>query len=302
MEKSSTLEFINKSIQVHVNKYDYSEVEYINCKVKVSIKCKQGHIFEQAPSKHLIGHGCTFCNTNYTKTNSEFLLQCKEVHEDKYDYSNTSYKTALKKVKIICKEHGEFSQFPNNHLAGKGCPTCSNNQLRPIDDFIEIASIIHENKYTYENVIYNKHKGIINITCKKHGSFMQSRRNHLSGQGCPTCNEELHRGVHNIRLSEKNKEEWLKIPATIYFLHLYSEYENFYKVGITSLKRIKDRFVKAKIPYKHRLVTEIRTSLYLAVNWEAKIIEANKKLRYKPMIKFSGHTECFSSPINMPFT
>jgi hypothetical protein len=29
------------------------------------------------------------------------------------------------KVIIICKEHGEFEVTPRNHLAGQGCPDCS---------------------------------------------------------------------------------------------------------------------------------------------------------------------------------
>ena len=60
-EKSNTLEFIEKSRTIHGDKYDYSEVEYINAMKKVKISCSQHGIFEQRPDNHLNGNGCPEC-------------------------------------------------------------------------------------------------------------------------------------------------------------------------------------------------------------------------------------------------
>lgn len=46
------------------------------------------------------------------------------VHGKTYDYSKLIYKSYNDNVCIICSEHGEFWQSPNNHLQGKGCPLC----------------------------------------------------------------------------------------------------------------------------------------------------------------------------------
>ena len=46
------------------------------------------------------------------------------MHGDKYDYSSVVYKTNKVNVDIICKLHGVFSQNPNHHINGHGCPTC----------------------------------------------------------------------------------------------------------------------------------------------------------------------------------
>ena len=57
-----TKTFIWKSLFIHDNKYDYSQVEYINCKTKVYIRCKKhNYYFWQAPTKHLSGQGCPIC-------------------------------------------------------------------------------------------------------------------------------------------------------------------------------------------------------------------------------------------------
>jgi hypothetical protein len=54
----------------------------------------------------------------------EFIQRAIEKHGDKYDYSKVDYKNAHSKVKITCRNHGEFLQQPNNHLQGKGCGGC----------------------------------------------------------------------------------------------------------------------------------------------------------------------------------
>jgi len=58
------------------------------------------------------------------KTTEQFIKEAKQVHGDKYDYSQVEYKNAHSKVKIICKDHGIFEQAPHEHLAGQGCPKC----------------------------------------------------------------------------------------------------------------------------------------------------------------------------------
>ena len=45
--------FISKAIKIHGDRYDYSNVNYINAKTKINIICKIHGEFEQTPSKHL---------------------------------------------------------------------------------------------------------------------------------------------------------------------------------------------------------------------------------------------------------
>lgn len=62
--------------------------------------------------------------TNKRKTTEQFIADAVAVHRDKHDYSKVEYINAKTKVCIICPEHGEFWQNPNNHLNGQGCPKC----------------------------------------------------------------------------------------------------------------------------------------------------------------------------------
>lgn len=58
------------------------------------------------------------------KTTDEFIQQSIEVHGDLYDYSKVIYQRSIDKVILICPDHGEFSQTPSGHLAGRGCSEC----------------------------------------------------------------------------------------------------------------------------------------------------------------------------------
>jgi hypothetical protein len=53
--------FIKKAEKIHGNKYDYSSVNYINARIKVSIICSEHGVFVQIPSSHLSGNGCPEC-------------------------------------------------------------------------------------------------------------------------------------------------------------------------------------------------------------------------------------------------
>jgi very-short-patch-repair endonuclease len=53
--------FIERSIEKHGKKFDYSQVEYINARTKVKIICPKHGVFEQTPQSHLSGNGCPTC-------------------------------------------------------------------------------------------------------------------------------------------------------------------------------------------------------------------------------------------------
>jgi len=121
----STEEFIEKARKVHGDQYDYSLVEYKLSHIKVKIICQKHGMFEQNYSNHVYnGRGCPKCNGGVRLTTDEFISRAKNTHGEIYDYSAVEYVSHNKKIKIICKKHGCFSQTPNSHISGHGCPKC----------------------------------------------------------------------------------------------------------------------------------------------------------------------------------
>ena len=143
------IKFIKKANEIHKNKYDYSEVDYINCKTLVKIKCKNhNNMFDVTPRQHLYGFsGCNKCKKVPTYTTNNWIEKAKKVHGDKYDYSKTIYVNSTIKVKIICKEHGDFEQIPYSHLKTiECCPKCQIRSKDTKEDWIKKAKKVYGNK------------------------------------------------------------------------------------------------------------------------------------------------------------
>jgi len=122
------------------------------------------------------------------KYNKEiFIEKAKKLHGDKYDYSLVNYINGNINIKIICKEHGIFTQIPKSHLKGHGCSMCNGGIKLTKDSFIKKSEKVHGNKYDYSLVEYKNAHTKVKIICKKHGIFTQIPNSHLMNHGCPKC-------------------------------------------------------------------------------------------------------------------
>jgi len=145
-------QFINEAMLVHGNKYDYL-YNYEGARKNIIILCKIHGEFKQTAGRHLSGHGCKKCGIDFlTKTIEKFIKEANKIHGDKYDYSLVKYINNKTNLKIICKIHGEFEQYPNTHLSQKsGCPYCINKTEGKIKEFLLQNNIIFESQYTVNN-------------------------------------------------------------------------------------------------------------------------------------------------------
>lgn len=139
------------------------------------------------------------------KTTQEFINECKNIHNDKYDYSLVEYKNNKTKVKIICPIHGVFEQRPDSHLKTDGCPKCSFDKLKSdFSYFVKKSNINHNNKYKYLNEYFIDMNTITKIECPIHGLFEQLPKNHLY-RGCNRCKKDK---IGNIK--RKKLEDFLQ--------------------------------------------------------------------------------------------
>jgi protein-arginine kinase activator protein McsA len=184
------------------NSFDYSKVIYNTQKDEVIIICnKCNKEFKQKPVNHLSGGGwCLLCfelqrGVSQKSNTEDFIVKSKQIHGDLYDYSKVEYVNSNTFVKIVCNIHNEYLQRPTDHIKGHGCKYCcyENNRVIGKSDsqtFIEKARQIHGNKYNYSDVIYMSYKEKVKIFCNKHGIFLQKPIEHLQGHGCQECGKE----------------------------------------------------------------------------------------------------------------
>ena len=209
LKLKTTNKFIEDAKNIHGDKYDYSKVEYKDNKTKVCIICPKHGEFWQNPNSHLQGCKCPKCSReNMPKKNNidDFIKKAKNIHGDKYDYSETKYNGIVHTIKIKCPIHGEFYQKPYVHLMGCGCPTCSDNKKLTTEEFIRRSTEKHGDKYDYSKSKYINNRTKVIIICHKkdkngieHGEFYTTPHSHMQGSGCPKCKQN-YRLENEVRL------------------------------------------------------------------------------------------------------
>lgn len=119
---------VNRFIKIHGNKFDYSEVKYVKNSQKVKIICNTcNKHFLTSPSNHY-KYGCPHCVNRY-RTPEEFVNQCIEIHDNKYNYSETEYVNAKHKVKVYCNTCNDYFYIrPSHHLNNVGCASCAGSK------------------------------------------------------------------------------------------------------------------------------------------------------------------------------
>lgn len=235
--KLSLDEFVERSVKIHKNKYNYDKVIYVNQYTDIIIFCNDcEQYFYQKPKSHMNGRGCSVCGLkkqieSSTYTTLEFVKKAKDVHGNLYGYENVEYIKSHIKINIFCKKCNiYFSQRPTCHLLGQGCPKCryvssakSNRKNR--ESFIQKAKEVHGGIYKYDSIKYKDRKTNVDIFCTLCESyFSQTPKVHLRGHGCNICN--ISRGERDIILFLNNNNvayirEWTehncKNEATLRF-------------------------------------------------------------------------------------
>lgn len=129
----TTEQFLKRAKEIHGDKYDYSKVKVKDSKCLVNIICRKHGEFKQVAGTHLAGKGCKLCGnvlvaSKQRQPQEHFIKRAREIHGEKYDYSQLDYKSARKNVEIICPTHGVFKQTPDTHLKS-GCRKCADEEL-----------------------------------------------------------------------------------------------------------------------------------------------------------------------------
>lgn len=207
--KRTTEHVIEYFRKVHGTRYLYDKFVYEGDRdAKGIIICRCHGEFSMSSHNHQRGQNCHKCSSIRRSRNiihkyrATCITKFKEIHGDKYDYSQVVYKLGRENVTIICPTHGSFLQTPENHWRGQGCPTCGILKCANSKKYTREGIIARfrerwppeEFGYSYEKFEYVDCNTSGIMTCPKHGDFLQTARNHLDNRnvtGCFQCSNEL---------------------------------------------------------------------------------------------------------------
>lgn len=220
-------EFVKNARVVHGDRYDYSEVDYVNNRTPIKIidkNCPENPVFYQTPTNHLKGQGNPFYRGKRIQQSKKLdwntlVERLKEVHKDEnLEYPVQEINNLHDKIRIIDHdlrpdgtEYGEYFQEANSHLKGCGHPQKaldirSKEQTLTTEKFIRRARIAHsEDDYNYDSVRYVDSRTKVDVYCNKvgangkpHGFFKATPDNFLQGKGCPKCGNHVSKGEEEI--------------------------------------------------------------------------------------------------------
>ena len=252
--------FIERCIQKYGKKFKYIKQSWNGLDADIEFICPRHGQTSMKAKTHIRNSknntGCKHCGQELIgktrkMSSSEFFARCKVVHEDKYDYSNSSYTSTKKNITILCKSegHGEFTQIAGAHIRGSSCPRCSSTRLRTNIDFIKSCKKIHGDMYDYSKTEYIGSNKKVIITCRLHGDFPQNATSHLNGSGCPECSKTMKIGWDNLEelLEEKDRHN----QECDFYLYSLTGYPGLVKIGIASnhSKRAESYGKERNLPY-----------------------------------------------------
>lgn len=297
-KRLTTEEFIERATAKHGNAYDYSQTRYVDQQTKVDVVCPVHGTFSMLPANHYWkGQRCPKCaeasrRANKTKSHVSFLEEAQSIHQHKYEYL-THYTHQRAPIEMWCPNHGAFSMTPNAHISGKqGCPKCAGKH-KTRDDWLHDFRLTHGDRYDYAGSVVISSHAKISIGCNKHGRFYQTPAMHKSGQGCPSCAYEDHKGRYSSTFF-KRYPELTTAPAFVYVLKFTNDTEQFLKIGITSTT-VEQRVRNTRTQnYMISILVQYPLSLYDAFIIEQRVLDLMHTNRYTPREKFHGQTECLN--------
>lgn len=192
-------QFIEQAKQITNGNFDYEVTKstFKNIKSKVNITClKCGIILIVRAIDHLRGSGCYFCDKINTLNKKDAIIKCKNLYQNKFDYTNTIWTQYNKNINIICNNcKFEFKRIAMYFLEGNTkCPKCTISHLRKSPEkFLEEL----KTKYGEENLDYSKTKYIdadkkVILKCKIHNYEFEKLASSLlqakSKFACFKCN------------------------------------------------------------------------------------------------------------------
>ena len=152
--------FLNLIPESHKKEYDLSTIIYKTRQDYITVGCKVHGNFSIKADNFIIGQGCPQCryikSAKAIRGNIEDILESfKITHNNKYTYEEIEpFKSRIKtKIKIICPNHGPFTQPIDRHYKGHGCPICksSKGELAVIK-ILEEYNIDYINEYSFKDL------------------------------------------------------------------------------------------------------------------------------------------------------
>lgn len=244
-------QIIQEMTELHQGKYDYSHLDIHSYNQHIELKCQEHGAFSLLLLTHRKGGGCPYCS-GQLRTNPQWQAAFVAQHGKKYTYLFPEQHIKSKdKIDICCTTHGKFTLRAADHQRGRGCPECSKQSKKALSKLAKSwekikaeLNELHQQKYDYSGIKFEKFDQVLHLTCKEHGEFQICLISHRKGGGCPFCkgkaktNEDwlkdfklIHGDVYHYRFLGENTKSRDKVEITCVEGHTFQQTVNNHKKG-----------------------------------------------------------------------
>ena len=243
-KNKTTEEFIAELKSLYGNKYDYSNVIYVNNKTLVNIVCPDHGLFQKTPNTLLLGQCCPICGrikqgNNTADTTESFIKKAREVYGNKYDYSKTVYTRSTEKITVTCPIHGDFQVRPVHHLSGVGCHVCDGNSRGEhiIGEYFKANDIYFDPQHRFidcrdkRTLPFDFYLPDYNLCIEFHGIQHYKKNKQFKGNIA---------NYYYIRNHDKIKADYCRSHDINLLVIPYFEFSNIDKILDETLKRIEN--------------------------------------------------------------
>lgn len=155
-------------------------------------------------------------------TNDKVINKLKSIYGESLDYSKVQYTNSRSYITLICPIHGEFQQYANNALQGRGgCPKCKLG-ISNLSEFIKASIDRFGDKFNYDKTKFKNLSTKVIITCPIHGDFEVVPRQFLQSKyGCSKCYKdslkvEKPRKLTPEEIRVQKQEKWIESCTKIH--------------------------------------------------------------------------------------
>ena len=318
--------FITKAKKLHGDKYDYSNVNYINYDNYVKIICPNHGKFLQTPDSHLQGKGCPKCGRRLSLKEDEIYdfiknnLNC----EIKKGYRKLIYPYELD-IFIPSKNIAiEYNGLLWHSMKYKNDKNCHLNKLNLCNEKgVKLIQIFEDEYVNKKEIVHNKLKHILGITddttkimarkCEiveinKNVAKLFLDENHIQGFSSSTIylgayHNKILIGVMSFKCETKTSDKWeltryaTKLDTICQGLgsKLFIHFTRLYKPS--EVKSFADR--RWTIDVDNNLYTKIGFKLDKILNPDYHYIKPNE---YERFHKFNFRKQTLHKKYGFPLT
>lgn len=322
MAKKLTKEqFVQKAVNIHGNKYDYSTMIYKTAHDTIEIYCntckKYFKLVAYAHTNKKQGcYDCSLLSKSFNRL-QERLTALSRHYRDRYLFPDISHTRVDDYITVKCKVHDQEYSHPLSYFtSGQFKPSCCYEEIKRIkrfENFYNKLSEYHKQKYVYNIDSFTIVTEPMSIFCPLHGEQSQKPAVHLKGHECFHCGQETKRLKRITPLEEfKNKATEVHkgfynydnvVYNTLYDIVIVTcpVHKNFEIIALNHLKGARCRSCSSKYPKIYDNFSKLldKYSLEYFVNYRPSWLERKELDIYIPeynlAIEYNGSAYHHSS-------